>query len=507
MARRRTTKLLWKTTTQQSWLCRSFSSSSNGLQPHVGLLRVVTNHAQQNEQQQQQQQQKHQRTWSSHHPSFPLSLPRLPSSHQTCRGYQPKTWITTTTTTTIRNGSTLAALPQQSSIIASNTTTNTTMTATTRGQQIRNLADIPMGSNGDEEEETRREVAADLFFQYSVVRSSSTSSPPNAHGGGGGGVVTTTTMEEPTLSMDNFRSLLQGIGADEGKYKDESQLKRLFQVADTNGDGYIQLSEFLEQSNFFLDGNPARIILVVGGPGSGKGVLCHRLQHECHAVHLSSGELLRHEVARGSALGRQVQDIMTQGQLVSSAIMVALMKQHMRNHPGKRVLLDGFPRSLENAHDLTTLCGKPELALHLVCDDTVLLERILGRGADLPAQHRRQDDNFQTALERLRTFHKYHHQTMEWLREQHVPIVNLDCSGTPESVWQQLQAIGRLMRPAVKVPSNAPPSTLSSSLSSIQSSLSSTGTTALTNDIHSSNVDIDDDDDEDEEPYVSGKSG
>jgi len=46
---------------------------------------------------------------------------------------------------------------------------------------------------------------------------------------------------------------------------------------------------------------------------------------------------------------------------------------------------------------------------------------------------------------------------MEWLREQHVPIVNLDCSGSSKSVWQQLQAIGRLMRPAVKVPNMIPP--------------------------------------------------
>ena len=111
---------------------------------------------------------------------------------------------------------------------------------------------------------------------------------------------------------------------------------------------------------------------------------------------------------------------------------------------------DGFPRSIENAHDLVTLCGKPELAVHLVCDDTILMERIMGRGSS--AQVRREDDNFQTALQRLRTYHKYHHVTLEWLRENHVPIVNLDCSGDAESVWQQLIAIGRLMRPAVKLP-------------------------------------------------------
>ena len=114
-----------------------------------------------------------------------------------------------------------------------------------------------------------------------------------------------------------------------------------------------------------------------------------------------------------------------------------------------------FRSSIENAHDLVTLCGQPELALHLNCDDTILMERIMGRGAssdNSPQQVRREDDNFQSALQRLRTFHKYHHSTMEWLREQHVPIVNLDCSGSAESVWQQLVAIGRLMRPAVKIP-------------------------------------------------------
>jgi deoxyadenosine/deoxycytidine kinase len=111
---------------------------------------------------------------------------------------------------------------------------------------------------------------------------------------------------------------------------------------------------------------------------------------------------------------------------------------------------DGFPRSIENAHDLVTLCGKPELALHLVCDDTILMERIMARGSS--ALVPREDDNFQTALQRLRTYHKYHHVTLDWLRENHVPIVNLDCSGDPESVWQQLVAIGRLMRPAVKLP-------------------------------------------------------
>jgi adenylate kinase family enzyme len=236
-----------------------------------------------------------------------------------------------------------------------------------------------------------------------------------------------------------------------GRNPKDSTIQKLFEVADADKNGHIDHSEFLENAHLFLGDNPARIILVVGGPGSGKGELSRRLQKECNVVHLSSGDLLREEVAQDTALGRRVRDIMARGELVTSAMMVALMKKKMKDHPGKRVLLDGFPRSPENARDLVQFCGTPELAIHMVCDDTILLERIMGRGASSTV--RREDDNFQSALQRLRTFHKYHGVTIDWLKQQRVPIVNLDCSGTQDSVWNQLLAIGRLMRSAVKVPS------------------------------------------------------
>ena len=116
-------------------------------------------------------------------------------------------------------------------------------------------------------------------------------------------------------------------------------------------------------------------MLLIGGPGSGKGVLSKRLEEECGVVHLSSGDLLRDEVARDTVLGREVKGIMARGELVSSAVIVKLIRRVMRDHaPGKRVLLDGFPRSQQNAEDLVELCGVPELAIHLQCDDTVLMD-------------------------------------------------------------------------------------------------------------------------------------
>jgi len=276
---------------------------------------------------------------------------------------------------------------------------------------------------------------SDLFFQF--AQESHDTDDKGAH----------------YLSLRGVRNLLDSIG----ERQDEKTLRRLFKAADTEKDGRLSLSEFLVASDSVLGGAPARIIIVVGGPGSGKGILCERLVSECGVVHLSSGDLLREEVERGTPLGKEVTAIMERGELVSSAVITALIRRHMRNFPGKRVLLDGFPRSIENALELVALMGKPELALHLDCDDTVLMERIIGRGREgIEKGNGRADDNFDTALQRLRTFHKYHKPTMDWLREQHVPVVNLDCGGTPENVWQQLLAIGRLMRPAATLGSEKP---------------------------------------------------
>jgi adenylate kinase family enzyme len=169
-----------------------------------------------------------------------------------------------------------------------------------------------------------------------------------------------------------------------------------------------------------------------------------RLRLECKYMPCRCGQLTP---IHTSELGKHVGEIMKGGGLVSSAIMVTLMQKRMKDHPGKRILLDGFPRSQENARDLVTLCGRPELALHLMCDDTMMLERIMKRGES----GKRADDNFQTAIQRIRGYHKYHNMTLEFLKEEHVPIVNLDCSGTPAGVWEQLRSIGRLMRSTAKL--------------------------------------------------------
>lgn len=277
-----------------------------------------------------------------------------------------------------------------------------------------------------------REALIDLFDQYSKKRNG--------------------IRDSFGVEMSNVQSLdwhdVSDLLGNVGQKPTDDVLRKIFSAADDNHDGFIGLDEFLDHSDLFLQGRPARIILVVGGPGSGKGLLSERLVKECGVVHLSSGDMLREEVAEGTHLGKQVDEIMKSGGLVSSATIVTLMQKKMRDHPGKRVLLDGFPRSAENARDLVALCGRPELALHLECDDTILIERIIGRGkkSSDSGVAARADDNIETALQRIRTYHKYHQVTLDFLRDEGVPIVNLDCSAPPDGVWEQLKAVGRLMR-------------------------------------------------------------
>ena len=252
------------------------------------------------------------------------------------------------------------------------------------------------------------------------------------------------------LRISELKELLHSIG----ERRNDETVKDFFKAADSNQDGRLHLDEFLKAADQVLGQTPARIVLVVGGPGSGKGILCSRMAKQCDVVHLSSGEMLREEVEKGTFIGNEVRDILARGDLVSSELITALIRRKMRDFPGRRVLLDGFPRNLENARDFSELIGKPELALHLYCDDTILMERILKRGRENNGESR-SDDNIDTALRRLRNYHKAQQPTLNWLKDQHVPIVNLDVSGTPASVWSQLVAIGRLMRPATNISNNA----------------------------------------------------
>lgn len=211
--------------------------------------------------------------------------------------------------------------------------------------------------------------------------------------------------------------------------------------ADTNHDGLIDFQEFISMlSNPMTEGaswrlrTALRVVLVIGGPGSGKGVLCSRLtaQRYPRMKHVSSGEMLRTEVESGSLLGQQCEAVMQAGELLPSSVVTALVKRRMADFPGAYVLLDGFPRSRDNCAEFLEVFGPPAFAISIEVPDEVMMSRMLKRSGG------RSDDNPETARRRLQTFHECGGPTMQYLHEHSVPVVSLDGTQTPEGVWKQL---------------------------------------------------------------------
>ena len=185
------------------------------------------------------------------------------------------------------------------------------------------------------------------------------------------------------------------------------------------------------------------IILVVGGPASGKTLLCDRLAKDCGVDHICAADLVQEEMESGSSLGVEIANLQRRGEeMIPSAVILALIRKRIRTSGdgNGRALLTGFPRNEEDAEAFCQLLGKPELAISLDCDDTLLMERELSR-TDPKAS-----SDVDGALQKLRRFRKEHKATINLLREHHVPCVNLDGSGSEDNIWNQLLAIGRLMR-------------------------------------------------------------
>jgi adenylate kinase len=93
----------------------------------------------------------------------------------------------------------------------------------------------------------------------------------------------------------------------------------------------------------------AKVIFVVGGPGSGKGTQCERIVAKYGYTHLSSGDLLRAEVASGSERGKQLNELMQKGLLVSNQFVLDMIKDAMLKNvsTSKGFLIDGYPRQVD----------------------------------------------------------------------------------------------------------------------------------------------------------------
>ena len=124
-------------------------------------------------------------------------------------------------------------------------------------------------------------------------------------------------------------------------------------------------------------------IILLGPPGAGKGTQAKRLEETRGMVQLSTGDMLKDAIARGTELGRKVEGIMARGELVTDDIVIGLIEDRMKDGARGGFIFDGFPRTLKQADALAGLMTRMgstlDRVIEMQVDDAALVARITGR--------------------------------------------------------------------------------------------------------------------------------
>ena len=218
-------------------------------------------------------------------------------------------------------------------------------------------------------------------------------------------------------------------------------------------------------------------IVLLGAPGSGKGTQSQRLVQRFGIPQISTGDLLRSAVARGTELGLKAKGVMAAGKLVDDSIVLGMIKERMADPDVARgFILDGFPRNIAQAEALDALLkqiGKPLTAVvQMEVPNAELTRRIAGRrscqncgrvyniysmpvGAAMvcpncpgnPPLYQRPDDNEATVMERLKVYDAQTRPLIGYYGKQGLLQV-IEASGDVDAITELL--VGVLTSPVVK---------------------------------------------------------
>jgi len=127
-----------------------------------------------------------------------------------------------------------------------------------------------------------------------------------------------------------------------------------------------------------------RAVIFIGPPGAGKGTQAKEVARHYGVPHLSTGDMFREHVSRGTPLGRQAKPLMDSGALVPDSIVLGMVEERIaRPDCARGFVLDGFPRTEPQAEGLAALLEKrgfrDPVVVHFVVDDGLLLRRLTGR--------------------------------------------------------------------------------------------------------------------------------
>lgn len=213
---------------------------------------------------------------------------------------------------------------------------------------------------------------------------------------------------------------------------------------------------------------------MLGAPGSGKGTQCKRIVARYGLLHLSSGDILRQQRVEGTELGKTAQTYMDSGALVPDQIIVEMMADAIMKAPNAGFILDGFPRTVNQADELAKSLASAnqtiDVILNLQIDDQVVVKRMAGRrscpqcGAVYNIERfkpkvegvcdndgakliQRPDDSAEVVANRLETYHLQTEPVVDYYKKNGSTVYDIDANKDAEEVnalvFVKLDALAR----------------------------------------------------------------
>ncbi|RMH79598.1 MAG: adenylate kinase [Acidobacteria bacterium] len=207
------------------------------------------------------------------------------------------------------------------------------------------------------------------------------------------------------------------------------------------------------------------IVVFLGPPGSGKGTQAKTLSKELGFVHISTGDMLRDAVAKGTELGKMAKEYMGRGELVPDQLIIALIEEAMPE--GGRVILDGFPRTIAQAEALEDMLKRHGKEVNKVlffdAPEELIVERLSGRltcsscGALYHRVYKppkddmvcdlcggkllqREDDREDVVRNRIRVYKEQTASLVDFYRRKN-KLISLDAGKSVEEVYEELKRL------------------------------------------------------------------
>lgn len=202
-------------------------------------------------------------------------------------------------------------------------------------------------------------------------------------------------------------------------------------------------------------------IILLGPPGIGKGTIAKLLQSKHDFLQISTGDLVRTEIKSGSALGKEMADLINKGNLVPNEIITTILKKAIPKNK-KNIVFDGYPRTIPQAESLQKI-AKIDFVINLVADDKIIIDRLSGRricpkcgtiyhikyilpkkdgicDKDKTKLIQREDDKPEIVKQRLDVYRKQTKPLINYYTKKKL-LKKIDADDNPENILKRIEKI------------------------------------------------------------------